>query len=197
MRVTKCGKNKSPEQKAIDAVVQENGHQIVDNNTKKYKPSIGRCHTYQHAIKNYEVEKNMVELMKMAQEFIDWVKNEKTPTYYQTFWSVHGITTESVDKICAAEPEFKKLVTYGKQLIGELWGESIRRDMQTLRSRASIYLKEFKDHEEHMIEVRERIKKQLDKEDALTPQQQQALFMSFMAPYLNKDTNDKKPENGK
>ena len=196
MRVTRAGAAKSGEQKAIDVVVKENGHQILPqndtnqhNNIKKKIPSILNSHRYRHAIKDYEVSKNIFELLEMADDFIEWIKKQKSPQFFQTFWSVHGITTESICNICNLEPDFKQKIDFARQLIGEKWGDGVRNDIQTLRNRAAIYIKEFKDHDVFMIEVRERFKKQLEKEDALTPQQQQALFYSFMEPFLNKKSD--------
>ena len=123
-------------------------------------------------------------LVALGYAFINWVKIQTKQPYLQDYWLAQGMTLDDIDVLTKSEPEFKELVIFGNDLIGGLWGDRLRDDMQTIRHRSNIYLREFKKHDIEMIEVRERIKKQLEKEDSLTPQQQQALFNSFMEPYL-------------
>lgn len=184
---------KSPEQIAVDTVVKENGHQIIpQDNIKKQIPQRIVYHNVMNNLTGHYVEYDTYQLIKLAEKWIAWIRTQKGPQYIQTFWSVEGIDLDTLEKLCKDEPEFKQLVGYAKQIIGELWGKPIKKDMQTLRNRASIYLREFKEHDEHMIALRERIKHEIEKEDGLTPQQQQALFVSFMEPYLGKERKEEK-----
>jgi hypothetical protein len=77
----------------------------------------------------------------------------------------------------------------GDEYCGEARERIIKKYYHGIFSRQAVYVADYLEHDEHMIEVRERIKHQIDKEEGLSPQQQQALFYSFMEPYLNKKSD--------
>jgi hypothetical protein len=184
--------------KAVQAINEEQGVLTsFQNNTKKLIPTKETYHHYLNLLTGYQEEKTTSQLNSLGKKFISWVQEQKHAPLYQTFWSVNGMTADTIDTLCKSEPEFKQLVSFGKQLIGEKVGEKLQDDMPTIRARAPIYIKEFKDHDIEMIEVRERVKKQLEKEEGLTPQQQQALFYSFMEPFLSgkrEDADQRRPK---
>ena len=198
----KEGSNKSGEAKAILAVVAENGHQIDPNTsdnsikTKKRPNAISPNGVYIHTFFNCRTgnqdEITDSQLIQLGREYIKWAREYDTELgvpLKQTFWLDHGISKINLQAFRKSLPELNELVITGDEYCGETRERIIRKYYHGIWARQAVYVSDYMAHDEHMIEVRERIKHQIDKEEGLSPQQQQALFMSFMEPYLNKKSD--------
>ena len=195
----KEGSNKSGEVKAIQAVVSENGHQKIPNTSnssikaKKRPNSVtpnGDClHTFFNCRTAQQDSISDSQLIQLGKEYVKWALEHDGLPLKKTFWLNHGISRENLKRFREVSPDLNELVLAGNEYCGETREQRIKSYFQGIYNRQNVYVSDYLEHDEHMIEVRERIKHQIDKEEGLTPQQQQALFYSFMEPYLNKKSD--------
>ena len=198
----KSGPHISPEQKAINTVVAENGHQqrpnTSDNSRKKnipnnfLRPYHESIHEFTHCLTGEKKSLSDTQIFEKAKEFIAWARGphvEELPLK-STFWRCQGIKEDTLFSWCKRIPDLQDLVDAGGEFCGDIRENILKPDFTHIRNRQNVYVPEYKRHDKEMIELRERIKHQIDKEEGLTPQQQQALFYSFMEPFLK----DKKPD---
>jgi hypothetical protein len=192
------------EKNAINAVVAENGHQVLPetpNNSTKLKkrpnrtsPSgVDSIHAFFNCNTGFPDNISDSQLLQLGREYIKWAREyniELGVPLKQTFWLDHGISRFNLQTFRKSLPELNELVITGDEYCGETREKIIRKYYHGIWARQAVYVSDYMAHDEHMIEVRERIKHQIDKEEGLTPQQQQTLFYSFMEPFLK----DKKPD---
>lgn len=155
MKIKKSGKNISPEKQAVINAAKENGHNIKINRDIHLS---GR--NYYHKFYDFRLQrKNEIStqgLVKLANEFIQWIEESNKPVLFQTFWLKRGIRMQILKDFCEHEPEFADIVEAGRQLIGEKWGGVLLGEIEStadryiLRQRAPVYIQEWRQHDKEM-----------------------------------------------
>ena len=192
----KEGPHLTPEQKAIQTVIEENKQEKIANNSnsnrKKETPNnlLGSRREREHKFKNcLTAEINYItdsKLIAYGREYIKWAETtpEENLPLKSSFWRSKGINEKTLDGFCSSNEDLKLLVQAGNEYCGDIRERRLKDYWQHIANRQSVYVPEYKRHDKEMIELRERIKHQIDKEDEPTRQEWATLFAETFGPML-------------
>ena len=189
MRIAKSGKNSNPSTKAIKAVHKELSTTYNPIKEKHLPANTRNRYQYVDGITGQEREIYTQNLLDLNQRWIKWINEQKTPVLFQTFWTAQGITLTTLDKFFRAEPEFAAGLEYGKQLIAEKWGRPLMEDMYTIRTRAPVYIKEWRDYDKELTLAKELIKQELQEEQNRKDEEKKTVIVN-MVDYGDSVTSD-------
>ena len=168
MRVPQSGKQKRPHKpKPLD-----NG-KFIDHNKKYQSASNEKSHDYINMKTGLKTYAPTSYLLRLADEFIDYIRNQDTAVCFEDFWEEKGILYRDVWDFCQSEPMFARKIEYARMALGRSWSDpllgkkELLGDRETLRKRASIYKKEWGDYDKSMIEFTERVKHAIEEDDKL------------------------------
>ena len=164
---------------AVKAVNPESAKNFKHNTVQIAKPTNFDQEHELYNLKTHSFEYYpKTRLLRLAQEYITWIFDQKRPRQPMDYWHRIGLESDAIDKINKSYPEFKELYLKGHELIDMLWGDVIlgefdviKGDIQTIRQRASVYIKAWKEYDKEMIEFKEQIRHALEKQDELTKEE--------------------------
>lgn len=103
-----------------------------------------------------EVGLSKVKLLKLGREFITFTRENRC-LFVKTFWEKHGITREVVKDWCKREPEFKEFFDFGIEMIKGARANIALNDITCIRNTAPLYIREFREYDSEMLELKARI----------------------------------------
>lgn len=157
--------------KAVRYVQAENPHHLTPNPITSQNTLRNNFNYRYTNLNGVEIALSPSQLIAMAREFVHWTEENPKAVLKQTFWNARGITMEKVFAWAKAIPEFGDLIELAGQNLGTKREEILMNDYTHLRSRQAIYVPEYKQYDIFIIELKERVKQELEKQNILDPKQ--------------------------
>jgi hypothetical protein len=188
MKVAKSGKLDSPSTRALKLIAKENGLNTnhIKEATITTKPM--KWHEFIDGNTGKKTSLNSRELVDLGNEWIKQITFSDQPLLFQTFWSSKGIPLNNLDSLAKSEPEFKERLAFGKQLIAEKWAAPLMQDIYTIRARAAVYIKEWRDYDKELALAKELIKQELQEEQNRKDEENKTVIVN-MVDYGDKETS--------